>query len=230
MTVLLVVAKAPVAGLAKTRLCPPATPGQAADIAAAALLDTLDAALASTASAVVVALTGDLREAARGAELAVALSGTTLIRQRGDGFGDRLANAHLDTAAAHPGTPVLQIGMDTPQLRSPDGMSVLDGALVSLERGCPALLGPALDGGWWALGLADPRHATVLRDVAMSRPDTGVRTSAALAAAGLAVDRLPALSDVDTAGDARSVAAGTPGGRFSAAVHAVFGQPAEARR
>ncbi|MGH3885224.1 MAG: hypothetical protein ACRDSZ_01435, partial [Pseudonocardiaceae bacterium] len=43
---LLVLAKAPVPGKVKTRLCPPATPAQAARIAAAALLDTLDAVLA----------------------------------------------------------------------------------------------------------------------------------------------------------------------------------------
>jgi glycosyltransferase A (GT-A) superfamily protein (DUF2064 family) len=41
--ILLVAAKAPVAGLVKTRLCPPATPRQAAAVAAAALLDTLAA-------------------------------------------------------------------------------------------------------------------------------------------------------------------------------------------
>ncbi|MGW5673164.1 glycosyltransferase, partial [Micromonospora sp. NPDC003776] len=47
MTVLLVMAKAPVAGAVKTRLCPPATAAQAARIAAAALRDTLDAVAAT---------------------------------------------------------------------------------------------------------------------------------------------------------------------------------------
>lgn len=47
MTVLLVVAKAPVPGAVKTRLCPPATAAQAARIAAAALRDTLDAVRAT---------------------------------------------------------------------------------------------------------------------------------------------------------------------------------------
>ncbi len=47
MTVqLLVIAKAPIAGRVKTRLCPPCTPDQAAAIAAAALSDTLVAASA----------------------------------------------------------------------------------------------------------------------------------------------------------------------------------------
>ena len=63
--VLLVVAKAPVPGLAKTRLCPPATPAQAAEIAAAALLDTLDAVYAVPGALPAVALTGDLGAAVR---------------------------------------------------------------------------------------------------------------------------------------------------------------------
>ena len=42
---LIVIAKAPVPGQVKTRLCPPCTPEQAAQIAAAALSDTLAAAV-----------------------------------------------------------------------------------------------------------------------------------------------------------------------------------------
>ena len=225
MTVLLVVAKAPVAGQAKTRLCPPATPAQAAEVAAAALLDTLDAALASSATAVVVALTGDLARAARSAELRTVLSRTIVVPQRGTDFGERLANAHADTAKAIPGQPVLQIGMDTPQLCHPDHGRLLTDALGSLAAGAEALLGPALDGGWWALGLADPRHAAALRDVAMSRPDTGARTRAALLARGISIQLLAALSDVDIAEDARLVAAASPGSRFAAAVYATLRPP-----
>ncbi len=225
MTVLLVVAKAPVAGLAKTRLCPPATPGQAAEVAAAALLDTLDAALASPATAVVVALTGDVGQAARGTDLRMVLSRVTIVPQRGTGFGERLANAHADTAKAFAGQPVLQIGMDTPQLCCPGHACLLADALASLDGGAEALLGPALDGGWWALGLADPRHAAALRDIPMSRPDTGTRTRAALIARGLSVKPLASLSDVDTVEDARLVAAESPGSRFAAAVHTTLRQP-----
>ncbi|MGH3979682.1 MAG: glycosyltransferase, partial [Pseudonocardiaceae bacterium] len=68
---LLVVAKSPVPGHAKTRLCPPATAQQAAAIAAAALLDTLDAARGRRT---VVALSGRLDHAARVTELRAALA------------------------------------------------------------------------------------------------------------------------------------------------------------
>ncbi|WP_236796555.1 DUF2064 domain-containing protein [Amycolatopsis sp. GM8] len=210
---LLVVAKAPVPGFAKTRLCPPATPEQAADIAAAALLDTLDAVGATPGAVPFVATTGDFTTAARSAELAHALWPMTVIRQRGNGFAQRLANAHCDAAVA--GLPVLQIGMDTPQV-TPDLLAE-SGALLRSER--EAVLGPAQDGGWWALGLGNPSAARVLADVPMSRDDTGIRTLRALTAAGLNTTELAELSDVDTMADAERVAS-LCGGRFAEAVAA----------
>ena len=66
---LLVVAKAPVPGLAKTRLAAAVGEQAAADIAAATLLDTLDAVAATPVQARVVALTGDLDQASSSAEI-----------------------------------------------------------------------------------------------------------------------------------------------------------------
>lgn len=215
---LLVMAKAPVAGLAKTRLCPPATPAQAADIAAAALLDTLDAVLAATGTIPVVALTGSLAAAGRREELTEPLRRCTVIAQRGDDFAHRLAAAHQDVAARFPDQPVLQIGMDTPQVTPALLSSGLDRLRTGIED---AVLGPAADGGWWALGLRDPMHAWVLASVPMSLSDTGVRTARALRAAGRLVGNLPTLSDVDTMTDAVVVAESLPGSRFADAVSTV---------
>ena len=61
---LLVVAKAPEPGRAKTRLAATVGARVAAEIAAAALLDTLDAVSAAPVAARVVAFTGDLDTAA----------------------------------------------------------------------------------------------------------------------------------------------------------------------
>lgn len=216
MTHLLVMAKAPVAGLAKTRLCPPATPTQAAGIAAAALLDTLDA---TTPWPTVVALTGQVDDAERATEVRAALARCRVVPQRGPTFAARLVAAHADAGGA--GT-VLQIGMDTPQLDT----TLLADAEHALAR-VDAVLGPARDGGWWALGLHDPRHADVLCRVPMSTPDTGALTLRALRDAGLRVAPLPELSDVDTMADADRVAEEVPGSRFAcavAAVHAVAGR------
>jgi len=82
---LLVVAKAPVAGLAKTRLAAGVGPETAAELAAAALLDTLDAVRRVDATAHVVALTGDLDLAPRADELHDMLAGFVVVPQRGDG-------------------------------------------------------------------------------------------------------------------------------------------------
>ncbi len=210
----LVLAKAPEPGRVKTRLCPPATPAQAADIAAAALFDTLDAARAVPGARVVVALTGRRRSAARAGALSAALRDLTVVPQRGLDLGDRIAAAHRDTALALPGTATVQIGMDTPQVDP----ALLAEAGDRLRHGADAVLGPAADGGWWALGLRDPRHAGLVRCVRTSCADTGERTLDALRKAGLRVRLLPELRDVDTFADALAVAAAVPGTRFAAAV------------
>jgi glycosyltransferase A (GT-A) superfamily protein (DUF2064 family) len=213
---LLIVAKAPVEGFAKTRLCPPASPRQAAEIAAAALLDTLDAARATPGAVPVVAATGEFTQAARADELARILRDVAVIRQRGEDFGNRLANAHAD-AGALLGLPVLQIGMDTPQVTA----SLLAHAgSTLLTGGLDAVLGPAEDGGWWALGLRDPLAAKALEQVPMSTADTGSRTLRVLTAAGLRTMPLTTLSDVDTMADARRVAR-IAGARFANAVAVV---------
>ncbi|WP_319459601.1 DUF2064 domain-containing protein [Micromonospora sp. RTP1Z1] len=220
MTVLLVLAKAPVAGAVKTRLCPPATPAQAARIAAAALADTLDAVRGTPGVTPVLAMSGRFEEAEEGVVLTAALAGWTVLTQRGDGLGDRLANAHADVAAAWPGRPVLQIGMDTPQL-TPSRL----GAAVRRLAATDAVLGRAVDGGWWALGLRDPRHAELLRAVPMSTSRTWRRTWAALGDRGLRTAPLPVLRDVDEWRDALAVAAEAPAGRFARQVAALRPTP-----
>ncbi|MEV6774552.1 DUF2064 domain-containing protein [Nocardia sp. NPDC051030] len=208
---LLVVAKAPIAGFAKTRLTPPFSPREAARLAAAALLDTLDAVRATAVQHRMVAWTGDLADAEEADEIAAALADFTIFRQRGDGFAERLANAHAD--AFRPGLPVLQIGMDTPQL----GPSLLAMSASRLLNTGEAVLGPAADGGWWALGLPDPRPARLLTEVPMSTSHTGELTRDMLCRCGYRPQRLPILTDVDTYADALTVASQSTG-RFATAL------------
>jgi rSAM/selenodomain-associated transferase 1 len=203
-TQILVMAKAPVPGRVKTRLCPPCTPDQAARIAAAALADTLDTVAAAGAGTRVLVVDGDHP----------APPGWATVAQRGGPLGDRLAGAFADTRA--PGTATVLIGMDTPQLAA----AHLDEALRRLAE-VDAVLGPADDGGWWALGLRDPGHAEVLRDIPTSTPTTGFQTLTALRRHGLRVHLLPRLRDVDTTADALAVAAMCPpDSRFASAVAA----------
>lgn len=212
---ILVLAKAPVAGSVKTRLCPPATARAAADIAAAALLDTLEAARTTHAAEVVVALSGDIGGAERATTLRRALGGCTVLAQRGTRFAARIVNAHTDAAVATGGLPLLQIGMDTPQVT---GALLDEGAARLGQPDIDAAFGHACDGGWWALGLRDPRQTRLLAGVPTSRPDTGRRTEKALREVGLSVALLPRLSDADTVDDAHRIAALTPDSRFAAAL------------
>jgi uncharacterized protein len=199
---LLVIAKAPVPGRVKTRLCPPFSPRQAATLAAAALIDTLAAVRTTPAAARTLVVAG---------RYATPL-GWRVVPQRGDSLGERLAHAFADTA--RPRVASLLIGMDTPQVTA--GLLGEAGRALAAD-GVDAVLGPALDGGWWLLGLRDPRHARVLRDVPMSTPKTGELTLAALRAEGLRVELLETLHDVDTAADAHAVAVQcAPGSRFAA--------------
>jgi uncharacterized protein len=204
----LVVAKAPEPGRAKTRLAATVGDRVAADIAAAALLDTLDAVAAAPVAARVVAFTGDLDAAARAAEIRRRLESFTVIPQRGDDFADRLANAHADSAD---GYPVLQIGMDTPQVTAE---LLTDCARRLLEA--PAVLGLAHDGGWWVLGVGEPTMAECLRTVPMSQPDTGELTLKALRDNGIDVTRVQRLADIDVVGDVAAVRqACGPASRFA---------------
>ncbi len=213
----LIMAKAPVAGQAKTRLAPAFGSEGAARMAAAALLDTLDVVGSWEVATRVVALSGDLDLAVDGTEIARVLEGFAVIPQHGATFADRLVRAHAD--AARWGHPVLQIGMDTPQVAG-DLLSMSTDKL--LADGTDAVLGPATDGGWWALGLSDPSVASVLADIPMSRVDTGALTRVALVDRGCVIAELPELTDVDTAEDARAVAAAmSPGSRFRRTLEAL---------
>jgi glycosyltransferase A (GT-A) superfamily protein (DUF2064 family) len=115
--------------------------------------------------------------------------------------------------------------MDTPQLTP----GLLEAGLAALEApGVDAVFGPALDGGYWAIGLRSP-DPRVFAGVPMSVEETGAAQRAKLAGLGLRIADLPALSDVDTIEDARAVAAAAPGTAFSAAMarlEAALGTPA----
>ena len=197
---LVVIAKAPVAGRSKTRLCPPLEPAQAATLAEAALADTLQAvAWTPGAARRVLVLDG-----APGAWLP---EGFEVLAQRGADLGERLANAVRDIDE-----PLLMVGMDTPQLTR----ALLAGALERLDDpAVDAVLGPTPDGGFWAIGLAsaDP---SVFDGVPMSTAQTGDRQAARLEELGLRTARLETLRDVDTFDDATAVAAHAPWTRFAA--------------
>lgn len=216
----LLVAKAPVPGLAKTRLASALGAEAAAELAAAALLDTLDTADAwAPSSRRILALVGDLTVACRGEEVRERLSRWRVVPQRGGTFAERLLCAHHDAAEIWGRSEaVVQIGMDTPQLTS-DDLEVLATAVTGPSRmGFGAMLGPATDGGWWGLATRRAGYVEGLGTVRMSAADTCHRTAVMLHAAGAAVGQAHELSDVDTVADVFTVAAQAPTTRFASAV------------
>ena len=203
----LLVAKAPVAGRVKTRLGALVGADEAADLAAAALLDTLDACREAGAEGH-LSLAGDLSDAVRGDAIRVALDGWTITPQRGDGFAERLVGAHAD---AGPGL-VVQIGMDTPQVTAA-ALHEVAAAMADHD----AVLAPATDGGWWALARRDADVVRHLAQVPMSTDTTFADTQRALERAGARVAQAAAMTDVDTPDDADLVARLAPETRFAEA-------------
>ena len=203
---LIVIAKEPIAGRAKTRLCPPCTPHQAAALAGAALRDTLATVARTPAARRVLAFEGD---ATRWAP-----NRFELVPQRGDGLAERLAAAFDDV-----GQPALLVGMDTPQLTT---ALLLDGLAALTRPDIDAVLGPATDGGYWSIGLAGPAHAAdVFAGIPMSEPMTCKAQAARLRELGLRVHGQPMLTDIDTFADAQEVAALAPRTLFAGALASV---------
>jgi rSAM/selenodomain-associated transferase 1 len=209
---LLVIAKEPRPGRSKTRLSPPCTPAQAAALAEAALRDTLLAVAATPAARRVLVLEGRPGEWLP--------DGFEVVPQRSGGLDERLAGAF---AAA--GGAALLVGMDTPQLR-PELLA--DAAALLARPGTDAVLGPAVDGGYWAIGLRRPDERA-LRGVPMSLDTTATAQRDRLDDLGLRWTKLRALRDVDTFDDARAVAAAAPCSHFARALAAAEAELAAAR-
>ena len=202
-----VIAKEPVPGRVKTRLCPPFSPAQAAELAEAALQDTLQTVRATAAARHVLVLDG------RPGPWVPA--GFDVLAQRGDGLGSRLAAAFTDCVAVCD-EPVVLVGMDTPQLTSTmlleaAGQLVAGAAEPSCRR---AVIGPADDGGYWLIALShvDP---SVFDGVRMSTSTTGAEQIAQLHRRGFDVRLTRSLGDVDTASDAASAATAAPESAFA---------------
>jgi hypothetical protein len=135
-------------------------------------------------------------------------TGWSAVRQPRGGLDRRLAAAFAD---AGPG-PAMLVGMDTPQV-GPVQLAAFD------PHRYDACLGPATDGGFWAIGFADPAWAAdAVIGVPMSRATTGAEQLRRLLGLGLRVQLLDELTDVDDIASAESVAALIPDSRFAHAL------------
>ena len=254
MTAIIIMAKNPVPGRVKTRLAPPLAAVQAADVAAAAIWDTVVAARSFTAEVLVAWEDGGHADVpaisglpwagggvgsspaasqgaptgsptARSSNVTNAAEPVRRIPQVGASLGERLDHAIATGFAIHPG-PQVVIGMDTPQVGPEDLHAVAQLAGEPGESG----IGLAVDGGFWALALGSA-PAAFLAEVPMSQSDTGQRTVQHLCELGFRVRWGPRLEDVDDAGSAQRVAALAPQTRFAARYLTMAEEPdSEGRR
>lgn len=207
-TTIILIAKETIPGKVKTRLTPALSFEQAATLAAASISDTL-AELATLPAGRRILLFDGVNPPAGSEDYEV-------IQQVSGDLDERLA-AIFDECTG----PTILIGMDTPQVRAAD----LAPAFAPWPADVDAFFGPANDGGFWALGLANPR-GDLIRGVPMSRDDTGIVQLLRLVDAGLGVFILPELTDVDTIDDALEVAALAPYTDFAATLTGFIGEAA----
>lgn len=191
--VCIVMVKAPRAGAVKTRLVPPLSGPEAAELAACFARDTLACARAAVNEVIVAYAPSDGRAQL---ELLFPSSGLHWLEQRGEGLGTRLeaAVAHADALGY---SPVVVIGADSPTLPP----SFIARAIDVLAAGeADIALGPTDDGGYYLVGLRRPER-NLFRNVAWSTPHAYRQTADNAARAGLRTLELPSWYDVDTPAD-----------------------------
>ncbi|HWS85702.1 MAG TPA: TIGR04282 family arsenosugar biosynthesis glycosyltransferase [Pyrinomonadaceae bacterium] len=197
---IIVMAKAPRAGEAKTRLAPPLTPEGAARLAACLFADTVSSALGAGAAVVVAYAPADgraaLEEALRLTLTEEAAGGLHWLEQCGGDLGERLEGV-AGRAFEEGFGPLLFVGADSPTLPP----SCLAAALEMFRRGrADVALGPTEDGGYYAVGMQEPA-AGLFDSVEWSTPRAYDQTARNADRLGLRVLELPPWYDVDTPAD-----------------------------
>jgi rSAM/selenodomain-associated transferase 1 len=188
--VLALFARAPVAGSVKTRLSPPLTPGQAADLYEAMLLDILDQHAGARGWELALWYTP---ESARGWFEAHAPANYRLLAQEGDGLGPRMAAVFRAHAREGADRIVLR-GTDSPTLPR----ARVEAAFASLAR-VDLVLCPDRDGGYNLIGLRGPCDA--LFEIPLGTSQVLTTTLERARSLGLRVELLPEHYDVDTGAD-----------------------------
>jgi rSAM/selenodomain-associated transferase 1 len=189
---LVLVGKAPTAGIAKTRLSPPLSLEQAARLYRGFLKDIVAMALGVGCERVsLVYPPGPGAEQ----ELAALLPlGVHLHAQEGRGLGAALADA-FGSHLAEGFERVVLIGSDNPTL--PPG--IVRAAFGGLDDH-DLVIGPSADGGYYLMGMHHP-HLGIFKDVTWSTEVVYQETLERAADLRLSVQALPEWYDVDTLAD-----------------------------
>jgi rSAM/selenodomain-associated transferase 1 len=187
-----IMAKAPQAGEVKTRLCPPLSLSDAAELYRRFLLDKIEQVTTLRAASLAIAYT----PAEARAFFEEVAPGFVLVQQRGADLGDRLANSLGELLnRGHHGA--MAIDSDTPTL--PVGFLQQAVDLVTTP-GIDVVLGPTLDGGYYLIGLR-AMHRELFEAMAWSTSAVLPETIRRADAMGLRVACLPPWYDIDTPED-----------------------------
>lgn len=190
---LIVFAKRPLPGRVKTRLTPPLSPEDAAELYRCMLLDIL----AKTGQMTAVDRLLFYEQGAGAPEFFAKTVGTEeFYPQEGEGLGERLAAAFERTFGLGY-TAAAVIGTDSPHLPT----AFIEQALDLLDNpGVDAVFGPTEDGGYYLLAMKR-LHRELFEGVPWSTDEVLKESLARAAAAGIATALLPVWHDVDTAAD-----------------------------
>ena len=176
-------AKAPIAGAVKTRLCPPFDHDQAASLAAAFAVATWSSACSLPGAHVLLARAGSAED------FPGVLANAPSFDQHGGDLGARIEHAARE-ALAHAQSAIV-IGSDIPGL--PRGH--LESARAAL-RDHDAVLGPSRDGGFYLIGL-HRCDVGLLADLPWSAPTTREACHERLVQRGYTVAVIEPFEDVD---------------------------------
>ncbi|HSB44638.1 MAG TPA: TIGR04282 family arsenosugar biosynthesis glycosyltransferase [Nitrospira sp.] len=194
---LVIFAKAPIPGQVKTRLCPPLTADEAATLHGSFVLDTLERTKAAAGK---LKLPFDRYLACSPSSTAVFFKimeerqGVKLIDQVGEDLGARMKHA-FETLFARGYRHVLIVGTDVPSLP----LAHYQQALAFLDAH-DLVLGPALDGGYYLIGLNKPT-AALFENVSWSTDRVLSMTRERADGLGVRTALLPAWRDIDTIDD-----------------------------
>jgi rSAM/selenodomain-associated transferase 1 len=198
---LVIFAKAPIPGEVKTRLCPPLTPDEAATLHGSFVLDMLERTKLAVAKLQLPF--HRYLACAPSSELVFfkimeERQGVRLLDQVGESLGQRMHHTFVDLFAKGY-KQVIIVGTDVPTLP----LSVYQEALALLGLS-DVVLGPALDGGYYLIGLTKPAEQ-LFTGVPWSTDQVLAVTQQNAKALGLSVELTTAWRDVDTIADLQSL-------------------------
>lgn len=188
-SVVYLIAKAPRPGASKTRLCPPLDTAQAAALARAFLLDSLDTVLAAGCAARIMCRDDGECAALRALVGEVA----PVALQDGHGLGDALESSFRQGLSEGFAAAAV-LGADSPTLPA----ALIREAFAALRGGSDVALGPTDDGGYYLLA-ATATHPRLFRNMVWSTSSVAAVTLERCRALGLRVHLLPRWYDVDDA-------------------------------